>query len=177
MGLLGPVVRVGCLRRRASVVLEEWSPSPVRGGQNPAYRPSGIISDQAELAEAGPIGASEDQVIQHADIQLPRDIDDAARFHLVRQTGLEIAARMIVGDHQRPAFQGQRVPKQPAQRDIDVSALADRVDFVADETQRPAEVENMELFVIEPQQDRTEQRHGGFRSCYFAIVDRAAEQP
>src|SRR3569833_1718306 len=43
MGWLAPVVRVGCLRRRASVALEEWSPSSFGNGQNPAYRPSGIF--------------------------------------------------------------------------------------------------------------------------------------
>ncbi len=43
MGLLGSVARVGCWRRRASVVLEEWSPIRFGGGQNPAYRPSGVF--------------------------------------------------------------------------------------------------------------------------------------
>jgi len=45
-----PVARVGCWRRRASVVLEEWSPIRASGGQNPAYRPSGAPARR--LAEA-----------------------------------------------------------------------------------------------------------------------------
>lgn len=49
MGLLASVARVGCWRRRASVVLEEWSPIRFGGGQNPAYRPSGdfLLGPQA----------------------------------------------------------------------------------------------------------------------------------
>ena len=43
MGWLVPVARVGCLRRRVSVVLEEWSPNRFGGGQNPAYRSSGAF--------------------------------------------------------------------------------------------------------------------------------------
>ena len=53
MGLLGSVVRVGCLRRRASVVLEEWSPNPAGDGQNPAYRPSGAFLRPPALVRVG----------------------------------------------------------------------------------------------------------------------------
>ena len=42
MGLFRLVARVGCLRDGATRLLEEWPPIPSRGGQNPAYRPSGI---------------------------------------------------------------------------------------------------------------------------------------
>src|SRR3954468_24665414 len=41
MGVFPLVARVGCLRGGAIRLLEEWSPIPARGGQNPAYRPSG----------------------------------------------------------------------------------------------------------------------------------------
>ena len=44
MGLFRLVARVGRLRRRVTFVLEEWSPIPVRGEQNPAYRSPGIKS-------------------------------------------------------------------------------------------------------------------------------------
>ena len=36
----GPVVRVGCLRRFARIVPEEWSPGGASRRQNPAYRPA-----------------------------------------------------------------------------------------------------------------------------------------
>lgn len=42
MGVFPPVARVGRLIQRASAGLDEWPPIPARGGQNPAYRPSGI---------------------------------------------------------------------------------------------------------------------------------------
>ena len=35
------VARVGCWRLSATAAREEWPHSPARGGQNPAYRPSG----------------------------------------------------------------------------------------------------------------------------------------
>src|SRR3954468_2578018 len=41
MGVFPLVARVGCLRGGAIRLLEEWSPIPFGGGQNPAYRPSG----------------------------------------------------------------------------------------------------------------------------------------
>jgi hypothetical protein len=46
----GPVVRVGCERRRASAVPDEWLPrSGARTGaiQNPAYRPTGDFTSPA----------------------------------------------------------------------------------------------------------------------------------
>ena len=43
MGLFRLVARVGCLSGGASRRLEEWSHSSAMGGQNPAYRPSGIF--------------------------------------------------------------------------------------------------------------------------------------
>jgi len=38
------VARVGRWRRRATSVLEEWSPIPFGGEQNPAYRSPGNFS-------------------------------------------------------------------------------------------------------------------------------------
>src|SRR4051812_3188725 len=49
MGVFPLVARVGCLRGGAIRLLEEWSPIPARGGQNPAYRPSGIFSFSGSL--------------------------------------------------------------------------------------------------------------------------------
>ena len=48
MGLFRLVARVGCLRGGAIRLLEEWSPIRASrgGGQNPAYRPSGIFSSR-----------------------------------------------------------------------------------------------------------------------------------
>lgn len=42
MGVFPPVARVGCLSASATARLDEWSLNPARGGQNPAYRPSGV---------------------------------------------------------------------------------------------------------------------------------------
>jgi hypothetical protein len=44
MGILHSVARVDCLSAAAMRRLEEWSPIRLYGGgQNPAYRPSGIF--------------------------------------------------------------------------------------------------------------------------------------
>ena len=53
MGLFRLVARVGCWRRRATFVLEEWSPSPRESGdeQNPAYRPSGTFTCRRHCEE------------------------------------------------------------------------------------------------------------------------------
>src|SRR3954468_17377373 len=54
MGVFPLVARVGCLRDGAIRLLEEWSPIPFGGGQNPAYRPSGIFSSVRGGAMADP---------------------------------------------------------------------------------------------------------------------------
>jgi len=51
-----PVVRVGCLRRSAMTVPEEWSPRPelaLRALQNPAYRPADNFSTGRNLGKSG----------------------------------------------------------------------------------------------------------------------------
>ena len=42
----GPVIRVGCWRRRVTAVREEWSPRGANPGQNPAYRRRDRIAAQ-----------------------------------------------------------------------------------------------------------------------------------
>src|SRR5690349_17250666 len=54
MGLFRLVARVGCLSGGAIRRLEEWSPNPARGEQNPAYRPSGVLVEGLRHRPAPP---------------------------------------------------------------------------------------------------------------------------
>jgi hypothetical protein len=56
-GCFRPVARVGRVRRAAMRVPEEWSSRLSQGGQNPAYRPSGIFRLRAPVGVRGGIGA------------------------------------------------------------------------------------------------------------------------
>ncbi len=54
----GPVVRVGCSRRFARIVPEEWSPGGASCRQNPAYRPADTYPfDASILSTDTPAGA------------------------------------------------------------------------------------------------------------------------
>ena len=68
MGVFPLVARVGCLRGGAIRLLEEWP--PIRpslgegGGQNPAYRPSGLFfSPHVQICRAPPATVARNGVI------------------------------------------------------------------------------------------------------------------
>ena len=83
----GPVVRVGCSRRFARIVPEEWSPGGASRRQNPAYRPADTYPFNASILStdtpagatcgSGPVCAARhgDRLAEHVAPSDPRSRD------------------------------------------------------------------------------------------------------